>query len=64
MDGEALRILKLPALCLPLYFYQPHDLTYVNLHKTRVLNESYQKTPRSQQLEVEEDEVSPRCFSP
>ena len=58
----ALRSLKLPALCLLLYFCQHHDLAYIYQHKTRVLNERYQKTPRSQQLDVEEEEVCPRCF--
>jgi hypothetical protein len=43
----------LPTLCLLLYFCQPHDLAYINQHKTAVLNESYQQTPRSQQLEFD-----------
>jgi hypothetical protein len=57
MDGGALQSLKLPALCLVLHFFRLHDLAYINLHKTRVVNESYQKTPRSQQLEVDGEVV-------
>jgi spore germination protein YaaH len=39
------------------YFCQPHDLSYTNLYKTRVANESYQKTPQSQQLAAEKEGV-------